>query len=99
MARVTAPDLAEAAATLLRRPSVDLSHVTPIRASVSEAVERIEGRLSRKGDARFRDLVRDCRERIQVVVRFLAVLELHARGRVALRQAETFGDIEVRWQE
>lgn len=98
MAKVTAPALAEAAASLLRRPSVDLSHVTPIRASVTEAVERIEGRLARGGEARFRDLVRDCRERIQVVVRFLAVLELHARGRVALRQAETFGDIEVRWE-
>jgi segregation and condensation protein A len=54
--------------------------------------------MSRRGEARFRDLVRDCRERIDVVVRFLALLELHARGQVALRQAETFGDIEVRWE-
>jgi segregation and condensation protein A len=97
MAKATPQALAETAAGLLRRPSVDLSHVAPIRASVTEAVERLEGRLSRRGEARFRDLVRDCRERIQVVVRFLALLELHARGRVALRQAETFGDIQVRW--
>jgi chromatin segregation and condensation protein Rec8/ScpA/Scc1 (kleisin family) len=32
------------------------------------------------------------------VVRFLAILEMHARGQEALRQAETFGDIEVRWE-
>jgi segregation and condensation protein A len=72
--------------------------VAPIRASVTEALERVQARLVRRGEARFRDLVRDCKDRIQVVVRFLALLELHARGQVALRQAETFGDIEVRWE-
>jgi segregation and condensation protein A len=72
--------------------------VAPIRASVAEALESMRRRMVRRGESRFRDLVTDCRERIQVVVRFLALLELHADGRVALRQAETFGDIEVRWE-
>src|SRR5918996_1560649 len=99
MARVGPSDLAEAAAALFRSPTVDLSHVTPIRATVEEAVEAVTRRLHRRGEARFRDLVRDCRgDRIQVVVRFLALLELHANGRVRLSQAETFGDIEVRWE-
>jgi segregation and condensation protein A len=98
MERVTAAALAETAAVLLRPPTVDLSHVAPIRASVTEALERVKARLSKGGDARFRELVRDCRDRIQVVVRFLALLELHARGEVALHQAQTFGDIEVRWE-
>jgi segregation and condensation protein A len=97
--RVTPEALAATAAALFRSPSVDLSHVTPIRATVGEAVETVRRRLvGRRGEARFRDLVRDCRERIHVVVRFLALLELHAQGRVALHQAETFGDIEVRWK-
>jgi segregation and condensation protein A len=98
MEKVTAEALAETAAILLRPPIVDLSHVAPIRASVTEALERVTARLSRRGEAQFRELVRDCRERIQVVVRFLALLELHARGQVALSQAQTFGDIEVRWE-
>jgi segregation and condensation protein A len=98
MERVTPEALADAAAALLRSPTVDLSHVTPIVATVEDALDTVTRRMSRRGEARFRDLVRDCRERIDVVVRFLALLELHARGRVALRQAETFGDIEVRWE-
>jgi segregation and condensation protein A len=98
MERVTPDALAEAAAALFRTPSVDLSHVTPIRATVGEALATVQRRLARRGEARFRDLVHDCRDRIHVVVRFLALLELHAQGRVALRQAETFGDIEVRWE-
>ena len=98
MEKVTPDELAEAAVDMLRPPTVDLSHVAPIRASVSDALSTVERRLTRHGDTRFRDLVRDCRERIDVVVRFLALLELHARGRVELKQAATFGDIEVRWE-
>jgi segregation and condensation protein A len=98
MEKVTPEALARAAAGLLRPPVVDLTHVAPIRASVSDALEAVRRRLTRRPEARFRELVRDCRDRIQVVVRFLALLELHARGQVALRQAETFGDIEVRWE-
>jgi segregation and condensation protein A len=95
--KVTPADVADAVAALLRPSRVDISHIQPIRASVTDAIEAVTRRLSRGKEARFRDLVRDCREPIQVVVRFLALLELHAQGQVALRQAETFGDIEVRW--
>jgi segregation and condensation protein A len=96
--RTTPTHIAAAAAALLRPPRIDLSHVAPIRASVADAVESVRRRLARRRESRFRDLVTDCRDRIQIVVRFLALLELHAEGRVAFRQAETFGDIEVRWQ-
>jgi segregation and condensation protein A len=98
MEKVTPDALTQAAIALLRPPAVDLSHVAPIRASVSDALSSVERRLTRKGDQRFRDLVKDCRERIDVVVHFLALLELHAQGRVQLTQADTFGDIEVRWE-
>jgi segregation and condensation protein A len=99
MEKVTADALAETAARLLRKPpDVDLSHVAPIRATVEEAMEAVTGQLAERPETRFRDLVADCREAIQVVVRFLALLELYREGRVALRQAEMFGDIEVVWE-
>jgi segregation and condensation protein A len=98
MEKVSPDQLAAAAAAMLRPTTIDLSHVAPIRASVSEALQTMEQRLTQGGDARFRDLVQDCQERIDVVVRFLAVLELHSQGRVVLSQAKSFGDIEVRWE-
>lgn len=98
MQRVTADQLAATAASLLRPRVIDLSHVQPIRASLHDALDAVRRRLADTGDTRFRDLVHDCRERIEVVVRFLALLELHAEGRIALHQAQTFGDIEVRWE-
>ena len=96
---VQAEDLARIAAAVLRPPAVlDLSHVTPIRYTMAEAVEAVRGHLDRLGQASFRDLVADCDERIQIVVRFLALLELYREGKVDLAQAETFGEIEVRWE-
>jgi len=97
--RVSREDLARIAAALLGPPPlVDLSHVTPIRFTVADAIRAVEERLSRVGATRFRELVADCEDRIHVVVRFLALLELYREGKVDLAQAETFGEIEVRWQ-
>lgn len=98
--KVAPQDLARLAAALLRPPPVlDLAHVTPIRYTMAEAVRAVREQLARRREARFRELVADCEERIQVVVRFLALLELYREGKVELRQAETFGEIEVRWEE
>ncbi len=99
LAGVEAGDLAKVAAALLRPPPVlDLSHVTPVRVTIAEAIQAVQARLATVGRARFRDLVADCQERIHVVVRFLALLELYREGKVELSQAETFGEIEVGWR-
>ncbi len=100
MAKITAAQLAGAAAEMLRpAPLVDLSHVAPIRASVADALAWVVEAMQHRRAASFRDLVADCREPIYVVVRFLALLELFRDGRVALRQADTFGEIEVEWED
>jgi segregation and condensation protein A len=99
MEKVSAGDLAALAAALLRPPpALDLSHVTPIRYTMDEARQAVSAYLGRLGEASFRDLVADCDERIQIVVRFLALLDLYREGKVELAQAETFGEISVRWE-
>jgi segregation and condensation protein A len=99
LATVDATRLTALAAELLAPPSpVDLSHVTPIRVSLADAVRAVQERMEALTEARFRDLLEGCHERIDVVVRFLALLELHRDGKVRLAQAQVFGDIEVHWQ-
>jgi len=99
MEKVTVEDLRLLAEILFEpEPEVDLSHVTPIRTSLADAMDAVRAHLVRSPEARFRDLVEECNERIDVVVRFLAILELYRRGHVELSQAALFGDIEVRWQ-
>jgi segregation and condensation protein A len=101
MEKVTATDLAALAAQLLRPPpTLDLSHVTPIRFTVSDAISAVESHLRRMEarQATFRELTADCEDRMEKVVRFLALLELYRDGKVELQQAATFGEIEVEWK-
>ena len=93
--------IAAVAAQLLRPPPMlDLTHVTPLRFTVAEAMTAVQERIQAfdGGQASFRDLVADCEERIHVVVRFLALLELYREGKVDLEQATTFGEVEVGWK-
>jgi segregation and condensation protein A len=98
MASVDAGRLAALAGSLLRPPpTLDLSHVTPIRYTVDEAMQAVQEQLGTVGEAAFRELVSDCEDRIHVVVRFLALLELYREGKVEVSQAETFGELRVSW--
>ena len=78
-------------------PRVDLDHVAPIRASVADAVAELVDELPRVGTIGFRALTASLVERIEVVLRFLAILELCKQGLVELDQAERFGDIRITW--
>jgi segregation and condensation protein A len=78
-------------------PRIDLFHVAPIRVSVADAVAELIDELPRVGRISFRRLTDGLVERLDVVVRFLAVLELFKQGAVDIEQAEWFGDLEVVW--
>jgi segregation and condensation protein A len=79
-------------------PRIDLDHVAPIRASVTDAMAELVDELPRVGRITFRALTGALVERLEVVVRFLAVLELFKVGLVDLDQARTFGDIVIVWR-
>jgi segregation and condensation protein A len=98
--RVQAADLAKVAARLLRPPpTLDLSHVTPVRYSVAEAMTTMQDRITEIGRAAsFREMVSDCNDRMHVVVRFLALLELYREGKLEIQQGSTFGEIQVEWR-
>jgi segregation and condensation protein A len=49
------------------------------------------------GRISFRRLTADLGDRLEVIVRFLAVLELYKQGVIELDQTERFGDIQVIW--
>jgi len=78
-------------------PRVVLDHVAPVRVSVGEAVEDLLALLPEAGRVSFRRLTDGISDRMEVIVRFLAVLELYKQGLVDLDQAVTFGDLEVCW--
>jgi segregation and condensation protein A len=76
---------------------VMLDHVAPIRVSVGDAVTELLAELPRMGRTTFRELTQGAQERLWVIVRFLAVLELYKQGAVELEQSENFGELAVTW--
>jgi segregation and condensation protein A len=106
---VNAPDLLEGvtpelvAAAFLRAtaervaPTVDLYHVTVDTVTVADAVAELALRLPAVRRSTFRDLTSHLTSRIEIIVRFLALLELCKQGRVSLDQGHTFGDLDVAW--
>ena len=78
-------------------PHVDLDHVAPIRASVSDAVADLTAALPSLTPVTFRRLTQGLVSRLDVIVRFLAVLELYKQGWVEVDQAGTFGELTVTW--
>jgi segregation and condensation protein A len=78
-------------------PRIDLFHVAAVKASVSDAITELLDELPRVGRISFRRLTTGLVERLEVIVRFLALLELFKQGCVELEQTERFGDVEVVW--
>jgi len=78
-------------------PVLDLYHVSAVTASVSDAVREFVDELPGAGRVNFRDLTSGLVDRIEVVVRFLAILELFKQGMIEIRQAQAFGNIQLEW--
>lgn len=100
MARVTPQRFAEIALRALSPkavPHVDVSHIAPIRVSVAEAVEELRAQLRKRKKTTFRQLTVGVKHRLNVIVRFLAVLELVKRGEADVVQSGAFGQIDVSW--
>jgi segregation and condensation protein A len=78
-------------------PVVSIEHVHRVRVSVREHAAVVRDRLLRAGTATFRTLCSDCQSTLEVVARFLAVLELYREGMVGFVQVRALGELTVRW--
>ena len=85
------------AITPRKRDELSLYHISPIRFTVAEAVEELMEDIARVGNTSFRALTTGLVERLEIVVRFLAILEMYKQGFIELDQADRFGDITVQW--
>ncbi len=100
LAHTSLQDVVRAAAAALERgpaPEVDISHLPAAHVSVKAAVADVVTRLAAEGILTFRQLCSGLSERLQVIVRFVALLELFKAGAIELSQAERFGEIQASW--
>ncbi|MFI0465644.1 MULTISPECIES: segregation and condensation protein A [Saccharopolyspora] len=91
---------AEIAAAVFRPkppPTVSLDHIHQHGVSVREHAALLRVRLAEKGSATFGELVSDCGHTVEVVARFLALLELYREKVLQFEQESPLGELLVRW--
>lgn len=100
LAGVTAEDLRRAfikAVTPKPPPRVNIDHLPSMRISVFDAITEVADEVRRVGRLSFRRLCVGLGDRLEVVVRFLAVLELYKQGHIELEQASSMAALELHW--
>ncbi|WP_280396861.1 segregation and condensation protein A [Nocardia carnea] len=100
---VDAAGFAEIAAAAFRPrpvPTVGLDHLHAHAISVAEQATLVLERLKARGAGTwttFAELVADCAAPIQIVARFLALLELYRGKSIEFDQPDPLGPLAVRW--
>jgi len=77
--------------------TVSVSHLHAPPVSVAEQLLVVRNHLMRSGTSTFRALTADCAHTLEVVARFLALLELYRQQRVVFEQLTPLGELHVRW--
>jgi segregation and condensation protein A len=81
-------------------PTVAIGHLHDLQVSVPEQAQRLLVMLESRGSgqwATFSELVADCAAPMEVVGRFLALLELYRSRTVAFDQSEPLGVLQISW--
>jgi segregation and condensation protein A len=78
-------------------PTVSIEHVHSVRVSVREHMAMLRAKLRRARSATFRSLVSDCGSTLEIVARFLGLLELYRESQVSFEQAAPLAELQVRW--
>lgn len=78
-------------------PSISLDHLHVAKVSVREHAAILRVRLAELGSATFSDLVSDCGHTLEVVARFLALLELYRQATIRFEQPDALEELLVTW--
>jgi segregation and condensation protein A len=100
MLGVSAQRFAEIAAAVFRPkppPTISIDHLHMGKVSVREHAALLRVRLASDGRSTFAQLVADCEHTMEVVARFLALLDLYKEAVVAFEQDDALGTLHVHW--
>jgi segregation and condensation protein A len=90
-------DLVNAVSSILKRFAKrdEARDVFEDKWTVSEKIEHLMSFVKERSEAKFSDLFADSTSRLEVVVTFLALLELIRLKQMVISQTEAFGDITI----
>jgi segregation and condensation protein A len=99
LTNIKPPDLAEIYLKLLEVRKLDASqarYIAPAPLRLDIFMKRILKKLILEGNQTFKELTSFCRNKVEIIASFLALLELYKQSKVDIIQAETFGNIYIK---
>jgi segregation and condensation protein A len=98
---VSSADLIEALRRALEeQPTLPVNNVvTPLVVSIEQKMRHIQRWLQRRPRVTFREMLARAKSRLEVIVSFLALLELIKQRRVRVEQKQLFGEIVITARE
>jgi len=78
-------------------PTVSLRHLHNVGVSVAEHTRVVRELLAGRGRATFGELVAGCEHTLEIVARFLALLNLYRESAVMFEQDEPLAELSIRW--
>jgi segregation and condensation protein A len=88
--------LAVRAALEVEKPAPSVGTIVkPFTLTIKEQMGMIERTLQHRPQISFKRMLTDAQDRVEIIVTFLAVLELLRRRKIQVRQDQTFGDIVI----
>ena len=93
---ITIFDLIKAFKTVLEEKKNEPVHqIQKINVSIEEQVEFILGLVKSGTEVLFIQMIREMKEKIRIIVTFVAMLELVKMGRIGLKESEKFNDFMI----
>jgi len=80
---------------LEEKPKEYFHEVKKLNVSVDEQAEFIMRKLEEENQISFIQLILEMREKIRIIVTFIALLEMVKMGRIGLRESPNFNDFEI----
>lgn len=79
--------------------TLPMIYLTPLFKNMEEEIFRIKEELKERLNLSFRELTQNYSDKMDIIVTFLAILELYKRGDILIDQIGTFGDIIISREE
>lgn len=93
---ITVFDLAKAYKKVMDQQKPEIVHeIKKVSVSIDEQIDFIKDKLKEFGELHFMSLIINMREKIRVVVTFIALLELTKNGEIGIRESSEFNDFVV----
>ncbi|MFA3781890.1 ScpA family protein [Melioribacteraceae bacterium 4301-Me] len=80
---------------LMNMPEQTVHEIQKLNVTIEEQIEYISQKINQRNEITFIELIKDFKEKIRVIVTFIAMLEMVKMGQIGLRESNKFNDFII----